>query len=88
MMEGVEGGGEVSGRKLSGSSTMKGSVEILLNILHHPLGSISLSIIISGTYPALFPRLLRYAYIRRIVLRSLGGVGYYRLQIERCRLAI
>jgi hypothetical protein len=78
------------GRKLSrvcGSLTMNSSVEILLNILHASLGSLSLSISISGTYLALLPRFFTLCLyvssgdIRRIVLRSLGSVGYYCLQI-------
>ena len=59
---------------------MNGGVEILLDVLHPFLGSLStLSIIISGAYPALLPRFfLRHAYRSRKA--TSGEPPSYRLQ--------
>ena len=45
-------GGKLS--RVHGSSTPNGNLDILLTVLHASIGSLSLSIIISGAYPVLF----------------------------------
>jgi hypothetical protein len=72
-------GGKLS--RVPKSSTMNGTGEILLNALHASLGSLSLSIIVSGSCHVLLPRFfMLYLYVSkgdfgRIVLCSSDSLG-------------